>query len=131
MTWTGTTGAKHRPLSDHLDFRIPRASLSTADITTLSCLGQQWLRSCSTGPTTSGSSHTGCIFLDSYIDCSSDDPGRWPSLCFCRSYPKRNHCISVFIPWHRSFLRQYIQQRLKCLCAAISFVSRSTSASIV
>jgi hypothetical protein len=41
MTWTGTTGGNDRPRSDNPDSQLPKPSVSTADITTLSCFGQQ------------------------------------------------------------------------------------------
>jgi hypothetical protein len=42
ITWTGTTGGNGRPRSDDPDSQLPKLSLSTADIRTLPCFGQQW-----------------------------------------------------------------------------------------
>ena len=43
MIWTGTTGENGRPRSDGPYSQPPNPSASTADSTTLSCFGQQWI----------------------------------------------------------------------------------------
>ena len=43
MTWTGAAGGNDRPRSDNPDPQPRKPSLSSADITSLSCFGQQWI----------------------------------------------------------------------------------------